>query len=320
MPPHVARALLDRALRGASQRDVPEDPTAYRSFLEGTLAAELERVLDATEIAQILDRLGHVVWTVTRDASALDLASRWSAGHLPSTGRHRRVGTTTVTTSDMEAVSDRDAIAQRDAISKKDTIRPPGSNPPARISSSVPAPGPRATSQSGVSVRAPLRPPAVPLTSAGVPGEPGRPHGPLSAPRSAPAVVEPQRKTTVRFAAPPSALIVVSLDPSLAQRLEDATGGRCPLRVVTSPAELARAATRNGDRLVVLVDTLLPAIDLATFVGLAPILPRASRVVLWGMEEAQRRRFAAEHAAAASWSGSTALRDDESLLRAVGLG
>lgn len=294
MPPQVARALLDRALRATSLRDVPEDPVAYRSFLEVTLAAELERVLDATEIAQILDRLGHVVWTVTRDASALDLASRWSTGHLPSTGRHRRVGATTVTTSDMEAVSDRDALAQRDAFSKKDTIRPPGSNPPVRASSSVPAPAPRVTSQSGVSVRPPLRPPAVPG-------------------------IEPQRKTTVRFAAPPSALIVVSLDPSLAQRLEDATGGRCPLRLVTSPAELARAATRNGDRLVVLVDTLLPAIDLATFVGLAPILPRGSRVVLWGLDEAQRRRFTAEHPAAASWSGSAALRDDDSLLRAVGL-
>lgn len=287
MPPQVARALLDRALRAASLRDVPEDPIAFRSFLEVTLASELERVLDAAEILQILERLGHLLWTVTRDASALDMASRWSLARVPSTGRHRRVGATAVTTAEMQAASERDA-------SKRDTMRPPGSNPPARTSSSVP-PATRATSQSGVSMRAPLRPPAVPA-------------------------MQPQHKATIRFAAPPSALIVVSLDPTLAQRLEDATGGRCPLRLVTSPAELARAATRNGDRLVVLVDTLVPAIELPTFAGLAPILPRASRVVLWGMDETQRRRFAAEHPAAESWSSSAALPGDDTLLRAVGLG
>lgn len=107
-----------------------------------------------------------------------------------------------------------------------------------------------------------------------------------------------------RMPAAPTAVLVVSLDPELAAATQQELGGRCPVLTIASPSDLARATTRAGDRVVVLVDTMLPSIEVPTFVGLAPILPPGTRVVLWGADERQLARLTTQHAVARDWLGS----------------
>jgi hypothetical protein len=102
----------------------------------------------------------------------------------------------------------------------------------------------------------------------------------------------------------PTAVLVISLDPSLMKQTTAEIAGRCNVVKIATPADLARAASSSGDRIVVIVDTALPSIDLRTFVGLAPILPAGARVVLWGADERQRTRLVAMFPVAASWIAS----------------
>ena len=102
----------------------------------------------------------------------------------------------------------------------------------------------------------------------------------------------------------PSCVLVVSLDPALAAQTTAEIAGRCAVVVIATPTDLARAATRAGERIVVIVDTSLSAIDVPTFVGLAPILPADTSIVLWGVDERQHARLVSRYPAARAWVAS----------------
>jgi hypothetical protein len=101
----------------------------------------------------------------------------------------------------------------------------------------------------------------------------------------------------------PSCVLVVSLDKTFVSDVQREVGDRCPVVVVQSPAELARAATHAVSRIVVLVG-ILPSIDLPTFVGLAPILPADTRIVLWGTDQKTLQRLGTRLPASCDWIAS----------------
>jgi hypothetical protein len=80
----------------------------------------------------------------------------------------------------------------------------------------------------------------------------------------------------------------------------------CPVRSIGEPTELPGAVATAGARIVVIFDAALPSIDVPTLVGLMPILPASTRVVLWGTTTRQRDRLATMFPAAASWTASDA--------------
>lgn len=98
----VADALLVRALGAAGRRDVPEEVSEFRAFVEGPLSREMARVLDPAGVSLVLARLGDVLWMATSDVRALSVARAWSdrpkttgpwADVLPQSGAHPRLGT-----------------------------------------------------------------------------------------------------------------------------------------------------------------------------------------------------------------------------------
>lgn len=102
-------------------------------------------------------------------------------------------------------------------------------------------------------------------------------------------------------ASSPTAVLALTLDEGLLSQLRTGLAMHCPVRPIVAPPELAGALVTSGDRIVVLIDTALPSIDVRTFAGLAPILPPNTRVVLFGATEWQRERLAAMVPAATSW-------------------
>jgi hypothetical protein len=195
----------------------------------------LGRVLDASDIAFVLERLGNVLWMATSDVRALNVARDWSDR------RHGRA-----------------------------VPRESGSHP-MLASPRSPMP-PRPAMPSGVSVR-----------------------------RSAPTMQSLPRASAL---AAPTCVLVLSLDAALVAQTTREIGGRCSVLAVATPADLARASARAGERPVVLVDTTLPSIDPPTFVGLCPILPESTRVVLWGADARQLARLASRFPRAATWIAS----------------
>jgi len=101
----------------------------------------------------------------------------------------------------------------------------------------------------------------------------------------------------------PSCVLVVSLDASYVHDVEREIAGRCPVIVIGDAEDLARIAARAGARIVVLVGPL-PAIDLPTFVDVAPILPPDTRVVLWGTDERTLQRLTPGLPATHTWIAS----------------
>ncbi|MFO0687006.1 MAG: hypothetical protein U0234_33385 [Sandaracinus sp.] len=130
---------------------------------------------------------------------------------------------------------------------------------------------------------------------------------PVPAPARAPGVVE---IPAPRPMGPP--VLVLSLDPTLRMDAAAQLEGARPTIAIMTQAELVRtinAAYTSG--FSVLVDASLPSVDLATFVGLAALLPTGTRVVLWGTDERQKTRLARVFPIASGWTaaGSTPLRE-----------
>lgn len=266
----VAEALLDRALLASGRAAVPEEILAFRGFVEGPLRAELARVLDAAEIAHVLERLGNVLWMATSDVRALSVARDWSA---------TRTSTTPPPTVRESGSHPRMPRGSEPAVvAKRPTMPAPASSPPEGVPS-LP------------------RPPRSPLPPRAAVGETVS----LRAPR-APVTIQALPRVVARSA--PTAILVLSLDARLALQTTSEVAGRCPVITVGSPGDLARATAIGGERLVVLVDTTLPSIDLPTFVALSPILPPTARVILWGADERQRARLVTQFPAARSWLAS----------------
>ncbi len=263
--PSVAHAIVSAALAAAGLTDVPDEIAPFRAFVEGPLQSQVERQLGAASVSHLLERLGHVLWMATSDVHALDIARNWVGLNKPPATSAHDVG---------EESGEFPAPSARPAAIGTTHKRPTVPAPELASSSSVP---PRQPSPLLVP-----RPPA--------PAVIGR----VTVPKLVRADARPL----------PTCVLMVTLDPTLTTQATDEIAGRCKVVRIATPAELARVASSSGDRLVVLVDTALPSIDLRTFVGLAPILPAGSRVVLWGADERQRARLASMFPIAADWIAS----------------
>jgi hypothetical protein len=284
--PSVAATILAQALAASGADAVPEEVMPFRVFVESALRDELARRLGPATVALVLERLGNVLWMATSDVRALNVARSWSGRGGPA--KHESGSRPRPNTRSRE--SDQ---PQPDASSaKRPTIPVPPSTPPD---------GKPPSGRPGSS------PPSVPEASA-LPRPPRMPGAPrteptsgvsLRVPRAAVTVTSMPRATSMHPM--PTGVLVVTLDPALLERATAELAGRCPVVLISAPVDLARAATRAGDRVVVIVDTTLPSIELATFVGLAPILPPETRVVLWGADERQHARLVSRFPVARSW-------------------
>jgi hypothetical protein len=272
--PTVAEPLLARAIAATEGGGVPEEVMRFRDFVEGPLRSELGQLVGPATVALVLERLGQVLWMATSDVRALSVARDWSRGGATSaheSGSHPKIP---------QRSSDRPEVTSGET--RRPTIPVPRSSPPTSSSSDRPRPAP--------SSRPPVAPaPARPTVTSGMT---------LRTPRNAVTV-----SAMPRVASTPTAtgVLVVTLDAALSAKATSEIAGRCPVLTIGSPVELARAATRSGDRVVVIVDTTLPSIDLPTFAGLAPILPPDTRIVLWGADERVIARLAARFPAARTW-------------------
>jgi hypothetical protein len=247
--PSIARALLDRAAATSVWGRVPDDASDFRTFVEGPLRIELERLLDPSEIAFVQERLAQVLWTATGEPRVL--------GALPRP------------TSDAHQSGSHPKVAER-----RPTMPAPASSPPEGVPS-IPRPP-----------RSPL--PVRPAPMSGV------------APRA--TRLAPTARAMPRAETPwPSCVLVVSRDASLSVHTSAELAGQCAMTVITSPTDLARAATRSGDRVVVVLDAIEPSIDIGTFVGLLPILPIDTRVVLVGTDARTRAHLAAQFPVTRTW-------------------
>lgn len=126
------------------------------------------------------------------------------------------------------------------------------------------------------------------------------------------AAIRPSAKTsdTSPHATHAPVGVIVTLDPGL---VAEAASALAPLhgRAVHARtlAELVRAiSTWHTAPLSIVIDAALPSVDVPTFAGMTELLPPGARVVLWGLDERQKKRLVALYPEVASWiaSGATA--------------
>ncbi len=269
--PPIATSLLFRAVAASGLSSVPEDIAAFRSFVDGPLRVELQRSLGAGAVTLVVGQLGHALSSARADAGAIHTAPHQSGSH-PVVRRR-------------DSLLSPPLSGHEGPISARHPTLPAPSNTTA--ASSRP---PVATSGSDRVLRGPRSP--VPMRTEDAPPD---------ARRLRPPAVTVPAMARVSGAPLPSCVLVVSLDAALAREVATEIDGRCAVIAIATPSDLARAATRTGDRIVVLVDSTLPAIDLPTLVGLAPILPPDTRIVLWGADERTRARLASQFPATRTW-------------------
>jgi hypothetical protein len=95
----------------------------------------------------------------------------------------------------------------------------------------------------------------------------------------------------------PVEVLLVTLDKGLATDLETLVGTRGRVTLMRD-VETLTLALKLGTRCLVLIDATLPSIDVAT---LARHAMSDARIVLFGVEERQRARIAAQFPQAAAW-------------------
>jgi len=312
----MAAGITAKALAHASLQVVPEEIGAFRRFCEGPLRFALGERLHQTAIEQVFERLGHVLWMATSDVSALETARSWSRANPlqppeiePESGvRHLKDGS-----SPPETNPKTDSARSGSRQAAKPTTPPTSARP-----SPVPLPG---MPVPGTQV------PGMPVPGMPVPGVlGGRADRPVARTEKAthrefPAggiaqllrgralsTPEPARASskppTARSTSAPSSVVLVTLDAAWVAQLRLELAPHCPVRPVAAAVDLVAALAAGGDRLVVLIDTALPSIDVATFAGLAAVLPATARVVLWGATSKQHARLAAMFPLARAWVAS----------------
>jgi hypothetical protein len=309
--PAAAQSLIADALERAGLLVVPEEIGAFRRFCEGPFRASVGSQLGGESIEQIFERLGHVLWMATSDVTALETAREWSrrtkadrdddsgVRHVEpksATGSQPRSGETALPTNDGPA---------KDKESGTEFKRAPLVPPPPALPIDARA---RPTSATIGRMRVPTQAMPAVVDEIRAPGIDRR------SPSIPPPHPLPETPTPVRSisSTPPSAqggpttVLVVTLDQQLVSSLRQELARHCPVRAIQAPTELAGAVVTAGQRLVVLIDTALPSIDVPTFAGLAPILPAGARVVLWGASPRQQQRLVTMFPVAASWISSPA--------------
>ena len=100
-------------------------------------------------------------------------------------------------------------------------------------------------------------------------------------------------------------VLVISLDGALVKQVERELAGARRVVHVASQAELLRAMTAARTQgFAVLVDSALPSVELRVFASYAPMMPAATRVVLWGTDARQVKRLCSVFPQASEWIAS----------------
>lgn len=99
-------------------------------------------------------------------------------------------------------------------------------------------------------------------------------------------------------------VLVLTLDPLLVFETDNGLAGRGRVTAIGTAAELARCASAATARVVVIVDSALPSIDLPTFAPISGSLPPGTQIILWGVDERQKQRLSVMFPAAKDWIAS----------------
>jgi hypothetical protein len=267
-----AQALLDEALEAAGLPAVPEEIQAFRRFCERHLSRILRTRLEDASVDQVFERIGHVLWMATSDASQVEVARVWGRGE-----------------TEWEDDSGVRHLDSQGRPTPKAPTPEAGVYPP-RIPPSAPLPTPSNAISIGkmkaVAASSPTgsRPRVTQELRAQAPDD--------RAGSSPPPAIDER---------PATAVLAITLDGSLVESMRAELASLCPVRAISSPTEIASAVLTSGPCPVVLIDTGLPSIDLPTFAGIAPVLPQGARVVLWGISPRQLHALVAKFPIASGW-------------------
>jgi hypothetical protein len=276
-----AAAVLARALMHSTLASVPEELESFRRFTNGPLRQIVESQLRPSECETIFELVGHVLWMATSDVQSRRAddaddpsgersvdAAPFRIPSLPPTPVPMRMPTPHPPTARQLYVEPSD---------EADTSR----------MLATPRPRPSSNEQPAAATLGRVRRSSAP-TGGVVEIGPGE---------SMPDILPRRRTVTLD-------VLVLTLDPLLVFETDNGLAGRGRVTSIATASELARAASAAQARLVIVVDSALPSIDLPTFAPISGSLPPGTRIVLWGVDERQKSRLAAMFPAAKDWIAS----------------
>ncbi len=277
------RALLRAALDRAGIRAIPEDASAFQSFVAGALTITLAERLGEGAAEMVSEQVLHVVRLV---APAM---------------RRQATGTE----DDVDELSGERSVEAPSAGARASGAGPARPRPEVHR-----APLPRSPASSQLSpLEAPvLFPPRSPPHESGTKRKAGAPLAGTRASSPTPpagTIAQEQAGPASGARAVAAEVLVVTLDPRLVREVETRLSGRSRVSAVVTLAELMQHVGRlAGSRIAVVLDTGVPSIDLPTFASVASALPSRTHVVLWGTDERQKRRVVDMFPQARAWVAS----------------
>ncbi len=298
LSPAAAQHLLDVALHSGALERIPRELGAFVAFCQGPFRRTVQTTVALSEAEAIFDRVGYVLWMATGDPGMVEVARSWSD---PSEADGEDSGVHSVDGPPIRPASLPPATSQVRGAARP---RPPETEPADARSVDARTPAEPAPKQSGTHDR---RRRTTPSSSFGTAATLGRMpavskpmpvvRGSVEIPAQGPDARSEPHTLPARA---PSAVILVSLDPSLVNQVREGMSP-IPVRAVNAASELVPSLLAVGDRLVVLIDAALPSIAIPTFAGLIPVLPEGTRVVLWGGSERHLARLGTLFPDTAGW-------------------
>jgi len=105
---------------------------------------------------------------------------------------------------------------------------------------------------------------------------------------------------------PAPVVLALTLDPLLVADVQTRFPASRVLSISSMHALLAQLSTAHL-RLTIVIDTVLPSIDVPTVASLATAIPESALVVLWGMSERQKERLVVLFPIARTWVAASAI-------------
>jgi hypothetical protein len=278
-----ATHVLSRAFATSGLPSVPEELEAFRRFTDGPLRASVDALLRPAEAEAIFELIGHVLWMATSDVQR--------HGDKEEPSGERSVESVPFRMPVLPPTPVPPIARAPSSPAAHETVPAPAAPPAAKeepiddpqTARVSPAPRPRRASVAIGRITRPDAPPTGGVVEIG-PDESAQ-----DASRRRPVVLE---------------VLVLTLDPLLVFETDNGLAGRGRVTSINTAAELARAASAAKARLVVLVDSALPSIDLPTFAPISGSLPSGTRIILWGVDERQKARLSLMFPAAKEWIAS----------------
>lgn len=118
--------------------------------------------------------------------------------------------------------------------------------------------------------------------------------------------VTPRGLEAASSAVPAPVVLALTLDPLLVADVQTRFPASRVLSISSMHALLAQLSTAHL-RLTIVIDTVLPSIDVPTVASLATAIPDSALVVLWGMSERQKERLVALFPVARTWVAASAI-------------